>query len=586
MTTSTFLGADLLVQALAANGFRVVAFNPGASEEIIASAFERNKGVVPVLAYQELTALGFAAGMALGGRASAIMSGDGGSTPARAAVVAHGLVGLGGMASFISGFAQQKLPVLILVGNAGVAEDSLGKHQNPNGGLEAMARGAGCRAVIWVTNPETLMHQLKRATMLAEGGTPGPVVLVIPQNGVMAAPVSRDTIIEKIPYLAHDTKPNPSAVRELAQRLSSARNPVILVGDEVARVGAVSAIVAVAEQSGARVIGSMAHELCFPMNHPLWSGSTGHVFGESARRLMADADCILSVGGVDISTVFPTADAPYSPSAWVTFVGSDAAAAASMYRGSSSPILASPKATAEQLAEELRKSETPDHAQQVAERAEKISSANQAARAARLAEADLERKKVALHAYDVATALKEVITELGLGQDVIIFNEGLTRALAIEDVLQPSESGRYFSSQGGSLGYAGPMASGIAYANPGKTVVAISGDGGFLYTPQWLLTAQENALDVKMIVFRDDAYSLLIQTAAAQGRPSPDTFELGIRRTKVKRQAPLDFVKLAAALGGAPAERVAARAELKEPLRRLLMHNGPALLEANTPMPT
>jgi thiamine pyrophosphate-dependent acetolactate synthase large subunit-like protein len=78
------------------------------------------------------------------------------------------------------------------------------------------------------------------------------------------------------------------------------------------------------------------------------------------------------------------------------------------------------------------------------------------------------------------------------------------------------------------------MASGIAYADPGETVVALSGDGGFLYTPQWLFTAQESAVNVKIIVFKNGAYSLPIQTAAAQGRPSPDTFMLGIRRAKVK----------------------------------------------------
>ena len=228
MTASpnAFLGADLLVHALEANGFYVVSFNPGASEEIIASALERNDGVAPVLAYQELTALGFAGGVALGERTRRGICSGGDSSPARAAVIAHGIVGLGGMASFLSGFAQQKLPVLILVGTAGVMEDSLGKHQNPNGGLEEMAHGAGCKAVIRVTTPETLMHQLKRATMLAECNRPGPVALVIPQNGVMGAPVAPDTIIEKIPQLTYDAEPSATAVQELAQRLRSADNPV------------------------------------------------------------------------------------------------------------------------------------------------------------------------------------------------------------------------------------------------------------------------------------------------------------------------------------------------------------------------
>lgn len=577
------LGADLLARALDTNGFRVVPLNPGASEELLASALERADGPKPVLAYQELTALGFAAGVALGASVRRASARDGGSVPVRSAVIAHGMVGLGGMASFITGFAQQKLPLLILVGNAGVVEDSLGKHQNPNGGLEMLARGAGCKAVVWTTSPDSLVHQLKRATMLAEGGTPGPVALVIPQNGVMGALVGRDTIIERIPSTTTNAEPGHDAVAQLAQQLDRSINPVILVGDEVARTDAVDAVVRLAERTGARVIGSMAHELCFPMDHPQWCGFTGHVFGERARQLLADADCVVSVGGSDISAVFPTPDAPYNPQAWVTFIGDYATAAASMYRGSASPIVASPKTTVTRLIERLQKGETPAKNQEVRERALRIADDNQQAREARRRRADVERQHVPLHAYDVAEALQAVIAELGIGKDLVIYNEGLTRAAAVEDVLKPSRTGHYFSSQGGSLGYAGPIASGIAQVNPDKTVIALSGDGGFLYTPQWLLTAQENSLRVKSIVFKDDAYSLLIQTAADQGRPSPDTFLLGKRRRHVKHPAPIDFVTLAASLGGVWSERATTRFQIKGLIRDLLTHDGPGVLEADTP---
>jgi benzoylformate decarboxylase len=101
-------------------------------------------------------------------------------------------------------------------------------------------------------------------------------------------------------------------VAELAQRLLAAENPPIIVGDEVAWAGAVGAVVQVAERCGTRVIGSTTHELCFPMNRPLWCGSTGHLFGEAARPLLAGSDCVISVGGVDVSAVFPTCDPPTS----------------------------------------------------------------------------------------------------------------------------------------------------------------------------------------------------------------------------------------------------------------------------------
>lgn len=575
----TFLGADLLVRALALNGFNVIPLNPGATEELLASALERAQAPLSILAYQELTTLGFAGGVVLGHRVVA-STGEGRRVRGRAAVVAHGMVGLGGMASFINGFAQQKLPVVVMVGNAGVMEDSLGKHQNPNGGMEQLARGAGCKGVFWITTPDSLMHQLKRATMSAEGGTPGPAALIIPQNEVMAAPVATDAVIEVIPSREYEAAPDRAAVCELARRLNSSKAPVILVGDEVARTGAIEEVVKVAELCGARVIGSMAHELCFPMNHPLWFGSTGHVFGTSAQELFANIDCVVSVGGVDVSMVFPTSSAPYSADAWVTFVGDDDGAAAAMYRGSTAPIIASPKVTMELLAIELTAMQTNSQSAEIAARRKTLGDASRSARQDRLEKGNIERKTVPLHAYDVAEALQTVVKELGIEDNVVIFNEGLTRGRPIEDILMPRRAGRYFSSQGGSLGYAGPIGCGIAFVNPGATVIAISGDGGFLYTPQWMLTARENRLNVKCIIFQDDAYSTLIGIARQQGRSSPDVFLLGQRRQRVAWPAPIDFVSMAAGFGGIQAEAVAARAEIEGAVQRFLSHKGPALLVA------
>jgi benzoylformate decarboxylase len=571
-----FLGADLLARALSANSFQLVALNPGATEELFASALERAGAPKPILAYQELTVLGLAGGLALGQR----LGGEGSGAWGRAAVVAHGMVGLGGMASFITGFAQQKLPVLIIVGNAGVMEDSLGKHQNPNSGLEQLARGAGCKGVFWTTTPDSLVHQLKRATMTAEGGAPGPAALVIPQNGVMAAPAPLDAVIEAIPRAGRGAVPCAEAVRELALRLHGSAAPVILVGDGVARSGAVEDVARVAELCGARVFGSMDHELCFPMDHPLWFGSTGHVFGASAAKLFAGADCVVSVGSVDVSMVFPTSGAPYGSDAWVTFVGEDEAAAASMYRSSASPIIADPKATMALLGRELADMRTELRSAEVLGRVTALMEASRVAREERLAKGNAERQGMPLHAYDVAEALRKVMEELGIEDRVAIVDEGLTRSHAIEDILRPRRPGRYFASRGGSLGYAGPMACGLAFANPAMSVIAISGDGGFLYTPQWLLTARENRLCVKCIVFQDDAYSTLIAIAGDQGRPSPDTFLLGSRRRRVASPAPIDFAGLAAGFGGVPAETVAARDEIEGAIRRLLAAEGPALLVA------
>ena len=62
------------------------------------------------------------------------------------------------------------------------------------------------------------------------------------------------------------------------------------------------------------------------------------------------------------------------------------------------------------------------------------------------------------------------------------------------------------SSYSGNLGFAFPTALGAKVACPDRPVVAISGDGGFLYNAQELATAVQYGINVIALVFNDNAY--------------------------------------------------------------------------------
>jgi acetolactate synthase-1/2/3 large subunit len=61
----------------------------------------------------------------------------------------------------------------------------------------------------------------------------------------------------------------------------------------------------------------------------------------------------------------------------------------------------------------------------------------------------------------------------------------------------------------GTLGYALPAAIGAKLACPKQPVVAISGDGGFMFTLQELATASAEKLDLIALVFNDNAYGAI-----------------------------------------------------------------------------
>jgi acetolactate synthase-1/2/3 large subunit len=119
----------------------------------------------------------------------------------------------------------------------------------------------------------------------------------------------------------------------------------------------------------------------------------------------------------------------------------------------------------------------------------------------------------------------------------------------------------------GTLGYALPAAIGAKLACPKQPVVAISGDGGFLFTLQELATAVAQKLDLIVLLFNDNAYGAI--------RTYQDRMFRG-RRIGSDLANP-DFVKLGEAFGVNSA-RVEPRA-LGAMVRRALETGGVWLIE-------
>jgi acetolactate synthase-1/2/3 large subunit len=70
----------------------------------------------------------------------------------------------------------------------------------------------------------------------------------------------------------------------------------------------------------------------------------------------------------------------------------------------------------------------------------------------------------------------------------------------------------------GAMGYGVPAAIGAALAEPGRRVVALAGDGGFLMTGQELETAARVGVPVLVVVFQNGLYGTI---AMHQARVRP-----------------------------------------------------------------
>lgn len=133
---------------------------------------------------------------------------------------------------------------------------------------------------------------------------------------------------------------------------------------------------------------------------------------------------------------------------------------------------------------------------------------------------------------------------------------------------------RTFLSSGyqGTLGSGFPTALGAKVAYPDRAVVAICGDGGFMFAVQELATAVQFGIGVIALVFNNRAY----------GNVRRDQMQAFGGRVVGADLTNPDFMKLAEAFG-VGGLRVATPDALRSALERALAEGGPWLIEVDVP---
>jgi acetolactate synthase I/II/III large subunit len=124
----------------------------------------------------------------------------------------------------------------------------------------------------------------------------------------------------------------------------------------------------------------------------------------------------------------------------------------------------------------------------------------------------------------------------------------------------------------GTLGSGFPTALGAKVANPDRPVVAITGDGGFMFGVQELSTAVQYNIGVVTLVFNNNAY----------GNVRRDQRTRFDGRVVAADLVNPDFVKLAESFG-VMGSRVTAPDHFKPALEKALAHRGPSLIAVEVP---
>ena len=463
--------ADQVVAVLVANGVDTVFALPGEENLPLVSALRR-AGIELVICRHEQHA-GF---MAV---AAARLTGE----PA----VCLATLGPGALNLFTP-LAQAQLlaaPLLALTGQKPVVDNDEGSFQV----VDVVAAASPLvRFATSVSDPGVAAHVVADALSRAVGPPAGPVLVELPED-VAAAPAADGARL--VTPRANDRPPAvaaPATVARLADLIAGAERPLVLAGAGAARPDTARALTRLADGTGLSVLATQMGKGALAETHPRSLRSLGIHRPDHAHLALDRADLVVAVGYQPVE---------HPPLAWqqdrdlpVAHVAVAPAHQQAGYRPELE-VVGDPALTLDHLTDRGLAVATAwsDDARQEIE--------------ALLA---AERGPGDGDAPD-PLAVVRLLAGLHRPGDVVALDNGVYKIWFARHFPSPDPQALLLDNGTASMG-AG-LAAATAAARLGHRATAVVGDGGLLMNVGDLETAVRLALDLTVVVLRDDAYGFI-----------------------------------------------------------------------------
>jgi acetolactate synthase-1/2/3 large subunit len=478
------IAGEAFLRALADHGIDYFFANPGTDFPPIVEAFSRAKqsnAKVPqpfVIPHENLAVAMAHGAYLMTGRPQAVML--------------HVNVGTANAINNIINLNRDNVPLILAAGRTPVTEKGRfgGRNRYIHWAQEMFDQAGMLReAVKWdyeLRVPEQVTDVVSRAYEVAMTSPRGPVYLVLPREP-LAAPLPEPpgpVNPRDIPAAPH---PDPSKIATLAEWIAAAEKPLIITTTSGAK--AIGPLGRIAEKYAIPVITQRQRNVCLPSSHPMHMGyDPGGLIEQADVALVVEAD-----------VPWIPSEQPPKPNCRFATLGEDPAFTRYPMRSfpSDLAITATAASGLEALEASLAKLS--------------IAEARVTARRTRLSEHRRKRmealaKASAAPAGDKITPayLSRMIGEI-LGEDAVIFNEYTLS----QDHCPREKPGTFFGlSPAGGLGWGLGAALGAKLAAPEKFVVAVLGDGAYMFNNptvgHWV--SEVYKLPVLSIIFNNSRY--------------------------------------------------------------------------------
>ena len=311
-------------------------------------------------------------------------------------------------------------------------------------------------------------------------GRPRPVELEIPPD-ILAATGEVEIIEAELYPVA---QPSEDLVAKAAEALAGAERPAIVIGGGVLRAEAGPEVGAIADLLDAPIVGTQQAKGSVPADHSQYVGVHYAQVGVSGE-LLSDSDVILVAGTRFMVPGFKAKDGQ-------TIIKIDVdQRELDKDHGTTIAIEADAKAGISAITDARRKLDVDNSRGSTGERA------------------GVFRKKLQTFLGDTAPAQMAWVNAVrdATGNDAVVI-AGMTNIGYWSHIGYDVLDGGEFITSGyfGNLGFSFPTALGAKVAAGDRAVVALCGDGGFMYAPQELATAKQHGINLVAVVFDNGAF--------------------------------------------------------------------------------
>ncbi|MBM3489183.1 MAG: acetolactate synthase [Alphaproteobacteria bacterium] len=345
------------------------------------------------------------------------------------------------------------------------------------------------KSVEEVQDPDHLPEAAARAYHLAALGTPGPVVVVLPEDMLyatsQAAPIG--------PRALPRARPAEADLAAVGRALSGAERPVLIAGGQLDGVEARAALLRLSQAWHLPVATSFKRQDLFPNRHANFAGHLGYGIPPQLAEAIAEADLVLAIG-TRLGDITTQGYAIPAAGQTLVHVYPDARQIGRVLPASHG-IVCDAGAFVAALAIRNAPPAPPGRAAW-GQRLHAIY--------AKLSEYSPQTAPDGVDFGHVAAALQQ-----HLPADAILTNDAGNFSSWMHRYFPFGEGHRLLGAVGGAMGLGVPAAIASALRHPERQVVALCGDGGFLMTGNELATAVKERARIRVIVSNNGGYGTI-----------------------------------------------------------------------------